>query len=144
MSSPSAVSRSIATIAVLACLVSTIQPSPRSVYATGPCDSTTGDPGDPGEGPGPDIGGAVIEVSPIQGATMQLYRCVSGQGVLVASTATSSSGTYGFDVTTAGFYYIHASMTGPLAGLSPASGTSNPSPVIAATPGDLSVNFAFQ
>jgi hypothetical protein len=144
MSSLSAAARLITALALLAILASTTPSPTHTAFATSPCDSATGGPGDPGGDPTPDIGGAVIEVSPIQGATMQLYRCVSGQGVLVASTTTSSSGTYGFDVTTAGFYYVQASMTGPLAGLSPASGTSNPSPVIAVTPGDLAVNFAFQ
>ena len=117
------------------------------VYATGPCAQVAGDPGDPGIGTEPDLAGIVTDLGvpgPVSGATMQLYRCNQGEGTYVSSVTTNSSGHYEFWSLSEAFYYVEAALSGPLAGKTPAAGTTNPSVADAVGPGDRSLDFSFQ
>jgi hypothetical protein len=121
---------------------------PIHTYATGgPCSAVTGDPAPPQVDPEPLIAGLVSNAgtsAAIAGATMRLYRCSSGSGVLDATTTTNSTGEYQFADLTRAYYYVEAVMTGPLAGLTAAQGYPNPSDVIAVGAGDTAVDFRFQ
>jgi len=120
-----------------------------SAMASGtPCDNVTGDPNPPVGPPEIDASGAVIDSgtsSPIEDATIKLYACVGTTAVQVDSQLTDSSGEYVFtDLETERWYYIEAEMTGPLSGMTPSSGTSNPSALVAVSDEPTIVNFAFE
>jgi hypothetical protein len=116
-----------------------------SVRATSPCDGIQGDP--PHGGGGPLIGGQITNsqsMAGISGATVQLYRCVDQAGAYVTATTTGSGGDYAFSSLADGYYYVLAPLTGPLSGMQPASGTANPSAIIAVGDGDSAVDMSFQ
>jgi hypothetical protein len=147
MSSLTSVSRFSVLAVLLLALGFSTHPLTVAHADTSPCDQVQDDPGDPGPGGEPDIGGTVTNASslgPISGATMQLYRCDLGVGSYVTSVVTNSSGHYEFGSLAQAYYYVEAAMTGPLSGKSPASGTSNPSAAIANGDGDLGVDLSFQ
>jgi hypothetical protein len=76
---------------------------------------------------------------------MRLYRCQEDESVLEASTTTNSNGGYLFaDLAPENWYYVEAVMSGPLAGMTPASGTMNPSVLLGLGDSDLGVDFAFE
>lgn len=119
-----------------------------SVRATGPCDGIAGDPGDP-IGPGqPDIAGQIVTAgtnTPIVGVTVRLYVCDGATPAFVASAATSGDGAYAFaDLNGPAWYYVQAVLTGPLSGMTPAAGTSNPTTLIDVGAGASGVDLAFQ
>jgi hypothetical protein len=122
--------------------------SPHPTYATfDPCSLVQGNPGPPSIPPEPTIAGVVSDTSTstvMVGATMRLYRCVQGVGLLDASTVTDDDGHYAFDDLTEAYYYVAAVMTGPLAGMEASDGYTNPSAVIAVGDGDPSVAFGFE
>jgi hypothetical protein len=121
--------------------------STTQLYANDPCSMVSQDPGTPREWPEPAIAGRVWDATsevPIEGATMRLYRCVDGAGVLEASTDTSDAGHYLFTGLSQAFYYVAAVMEGPLAGMAPAQGYVNPSQFIDVGDGDPGVDFSFQ
>ena len=135
--------KSLAIFVVLAALL--LQGSDRS-FASDPCSGLP--EGTPINNPEPDVGGAVTENvnshPPIQGATLELFKCVSGTGVSHGTDTTDSSGIYEFaGVDEDEWYYVEALITGPLAGMVPSSGTSNPSQAVWVGP-DADVDFEFE
>ena len=121
--------------------------SQSSALAGGPCDTVTGDPRPPIGEPEPLIAGTIVDLDAGAGApgvTVEIYRCVDGSPSLAGSTTTDSSGGFGF--TSLGgpsWYYVEVSPTGPLTGLNPASGTSNPTAPIDIGPGDATLYLEF-
>lgn len=121
-------------------------PTARS-FATGPCDSVTGDPHPPTLPPEPLISGAILDAASytgVSGVTVQLYRCQGQSAVYVAQTTTPSSGAYSFGNLSQNWYFVEVALTGPLAGKSPASGTSNPTSLIEVGSGVLGLSLAFE
>ncbi len=114
--------------------------------ATSPCDSVTGDPHPPAPSPEPLISGTIQDDvnAGVSGATVKLYRCQGTSAVYVTQTTSTSTGTYNFGSLIQNWYYVEVSLTGPLAGKSPASGTSNPSSLIEVGEGILGLSFAFE
>ena len=106
------------------------------------------DPGPPISDPEPNVGGTVIDASNtdgIEGATMKLYRCVSESASLEGSDTTDSNGDYLFEDLTPGYYYyVEALVTGPLQGMQPATGTSNPSEPVGLGDSVTDLDFAFE
>ena len=105
-------------------------PSQSATVAAGadPCAATLGLPAPPGDRPSPTAVGTVSDAqnSAITGATMKLFRCQGTQSVPLGLTLTDSAGEYRFEnISHAGaYFYIAASMTGPLAGTTSNSGYS--------------------
>lgn len=138
----------LSAVAVLLCalVLSPIQ-APSVNADPNPCQSAQGSPGDPDPGIDPDIAGILTDANsqePIYGATLRLYLCVAGAGSQVGYTTTDSQGYYEFGGLAQGFYYVTAADTGPLSGMTPASGTVNPSALIPFGAGDLNVDFSFE
>lgn len=136
---------------LLAVLVSAAAGGPQSIHvlASGdPCENVTGDPGPPVGPPEPEVSGTVIDSglsSLIEDATITLYACLGTTAVEVDTQATDSSGQYVFtDVVTERWYYIEVEMSGPLSGLTPSAGTSNPSALVAIGDDPTVVNFSFE
>jgi hypothetical protein len=128
-------------------LVLSTHPRGAGVVAGGNhCDGT--DPGPPISNPRPHVTGAVTDGNndeAIEGATMKLYRCSSGSAVFVESDTTDSDGAYFFEDLTPGYYYyVEAIMTGPLTGMQPASGTSNPSELVGLGDSVSDLDFTFE
>lgn len=115
--------------------------------ATDPCAEAAGGVGAPGDDPAPTIAGTISDGStsaPIAGATIELYACVGTTSVFAASTTTDGSGRYGFaDLDGPAWYYVAASLTGPLAGMAPSNGTQNPTALVAVGDGDPELDLAF-
>jgi len=112
-----------------------------------PCDSITGDPNPPIGSPEPDITGHILDSESvgISGATVRLYVCDGSTPSLVTSTTTTSGGVYGFlDLSGPAWYYVQAVITGPLAGMTPAGGTSNPTGLIEVGKGATGVDLTFE
>lgn len=113
-----------------------------------PCNEVSGSP--PKSDPQPTIGGDVVDAgngnSPVSGASMRLYRCgQSPQPTLVDTVTTNSSGQYLFATVEPGFYYyVEAVMSGPLSGMTPASGTENPSNAVGIGDSVSDLDFAFE
>lgn len=115
--------------------------------ATSPCDSILGDPHPPIGSPEPLIGGSILDASTstgVSGATVKLYRCQGTSADYVTQTTSNSTGAYSFGSLSQNWYYVEVALTGPLAGKSPASGTSNPSSLIDVGPGASGLNLAFE
>jgi hypothetical protein len=117
------------------------------VHATSsPCEDVIDSP--PVEGGGPLVAGDITNAqtsSPISGVTVALFRCSAQTGVYVTAVTTNSGGYYAFTSLAGGYYYyVEAILVGPLGGMQPASGTANPSAVIAVGPGDSAVDLSFQ
>ncbi len=73
---------------------------------------------------------------------MKLYRCADGSVVYETSTTTNGTGYYEFgDLTAQHWYYIEAVRTGPLAGMTPAPGTSNPTGPVGETSTTIDLTF---
>ena len=131
---------------VLSLLLAT-SATPLPVAATNPCSTVSGPPPSlPGE-PVPTIGGTITldSTTVVSGATIDLYRCDGTTAVSAGSDTTDSNGDYLFDsLTEDKWYYVEASLTGPLAGKSPATGTDNPSSLIGVGEGDPNVDMDFE
>ncbi len=143
----SALVRRLACLVALIVLALAATPARQPVRATNPCDSITGDPHPPAPQPEPLISGAILDDSTstgVSGATVKLYRCQGSVAIYVTQTTSSSSGAYGFGGLTQNWYYVEAALTGPLAGKSPASGTSNPSDLIEVGQGVSGLTMAFE
>lgn len=113
--------------------------------ASDPCAAAQGAP--PYDDPDPAIGGVVTDVdgnAGVYGATVRLYVCVSGAGVLDDSMSTGINGVYEFNVDPQEHYYVEVLLTGPLAGYVATSGTENPSELLAVGPSFSDVDFAFE
>ena len=117
------------------------------VAGANPCD-VANDPGPPISDPRPNVGGTVTDAgssAAIEGATMKLYRCVSGSATSEGLDTTDSNGDYVFEDLTPGYYYyVEALLTGPLQGMQPASGTSNPSELVGLGDSVSDLDFAFE
>jgi hypothetical protein len=112
--------------------------------ATGPCDNIPYGP--PPDKPDPLIGGQITDAQsagPIAGATVGLYRCSGTVGVYVTSATTNSGGNYAFASLASGYYYVEVVLSGPLTGMQPATGTSNPTNLVTVGNGDPAVNLDF-
>jgi hypothetical protein len=138
-----------ASVLALSLVLIAVTPTPIPAQATdNPCSGISRNPASkPRDEPAPTIGGTVMNVSrsePISGATMNLYKCVLGSGSLVDSTSTDAYGDYEFGSLVWAYYYVEASLTGPLYGMTPASGYANPTAVIGVGDGDPNVDLAFQ
>jgi len=121
---------------------------PAPVHAASPCDGITGDPNPP-IGPGqPDIAGHIVDAgssAAIAGATVRLYVCDGSTPVLEASSLTLTDGSYAFlDLDGPAWYFVQAVLTGPLAGMTPATGTTNPTNVIDVGAGASGLDLAFE
>lgn len=114
--------------------------------ATSPCDSVTGTPRPPIGSPEPLISGTILDDvnAGVSGATVNLYRCQGTSAVYVTQTTSTSTGAYSFGSLIQNWYYVEVALTGPLAGKSPSSGTSNPSSLIEVGEGILGLSFAFE
>ncbi len=120
-------------VAVLLLALTSIGSGPVAAQSAGdPCSPALPLPPPPGGHPKP-TGGTVTDVSTnlgIEGATVQLYRCYFGVGLLEDAVTTAEDGDYLFeDVELGSYYYIQVSSSGPMAGMQPASGYSNPTPI---------------
>jgi len=62
----------------------------------------------------------------------------------VTQTTTPSSGAYSFGNLSQNWYYVEGALTGPLAGKTPASGTSNPTSLIEVGSGVVGLSLAFE
>ena len=145
MSRRTSVRRSTLALVLSAALVAPVASPPPSAQATSRCDGVQGNP--PHGGGEPLIAGQITEapsMAGISGATVQLYRCTDDVGVYVDDTTTDAGGDYAFTSLADGYYYVLAPLTGPLSGMEPASGTANPSALIAVGDGDAAVDMTFQ
>ena len=138
--------RSLVLTVTLACLMIAVCPTPVGADPD-PCSGVTGGP--PINDPGPTIAGTVTENvnsnPPIKGATMELFKCVSQVSVSQGTDTTDSNGDYGFhDLDEGNYFYVEAQMTGPLEGMSPAAGTSNPSDIVGLGPSVYDLDFEFE
>ena len=80
----------------------------------------------------------------MSGATVTLYRCTTGDPVQEGSTTTDSNGNFTFAVNPAEVYYVAVSVSGPLAGMSPATDSSNPSSSLEIGPSVSDLDFHFE
>ena len=114
-----------------------------------PCDAIVNDPKPPIVPPSPNWGGQVLDAtstSGISGVTVRLFQCDGSTSTEVADTTTDTNGNYSFSG--GGFgpgyhYYAECDMTGPLAGKSVASGSSNPSAALPVGPSQSGIDFTF-
>lgn len=131
----------IASTAFLLLAVAHVAPA----AAADPCDGVSD--GHPRNDPEPLVSGSVWDVtstkSAIQSASLELYKCVSGSSVSQGTTTTNSSGYYEFGVDADHNYYVDALNTGPLAGMTAANGTPDPSAVVWVGP-DATIDFEFE
>ena len=115
---------------------------------TTPCDGIINDPKPPDQPSIPDWGGTISNVTSaggISGATVRLFKCDGGTSTEIDDTTTDSNGDYSFSGFDPGFYYyVKVDMTGPMSGLAPASGTSNPTAALPVGPSQSSVNLGFE
>lgn len=123
--------------------------NPSHVAATGPCDNASlDDPNPPVGEPEPLIAGTVIDASTstgVWGATVRLYRCNGTTPAQVTSMSTDSYGNFSFPgLTGPKWYYIAVDLSGPLAGMQPASGTANPTSLIDVGAGASGVTLSFE
>lgn len=113
-----------------------------------PCDDVPGSPDPHIRPPEPLIGGTVIDANSdagVQGATLGIYRCVSGDATFVQWVTTNEDGDYLSGALTPGYYhYIEALLGGPLEGKSPTDNCSNPSAAIGLGDSALDVAFYFE
>lgn len=132
--------------AILSTLV--VSATPPRVFATSPCVPIQYDPDPPGGEEEPTIGGSILNAATpggISGVTVKLYQCSGGAGVYQTSTTTDAQGAYEFTgLADEHWYYVEAALTGPLAGMTPASGTSNPTAAIGLGNNVSGVNLSFQ
>ena len=122
--------------------------TPPAARASGPCDAISGEPRPPISSPTPLIAGSVIDASvsaAVSGATVKVYRCEGGAASLAGSTTTDGAGAFGFaSLGGPDWYYVEVSLSGPLSGMQPASGTANPSAPIDIGPGETGLVFGFE
>lgn len=132
-------------LAILALVVVAVPSLP--TYATTPCDSITNEPRPPAPSPEPAISGTILDAASstgVSGATVNLYRCSGTSAVYVTQTTSNSNGAYSFASLSQNWYFVEVSLTGPLAGKSPASGTMNPSSLIEVWQGVVGLDLAFE
>lgn len=134
-------------IAVLLALLQLSQ-SISPAYASDPCDTISADPRPPTGPTDPLIGGTVVDLDSaagVSGATVTVYVCDDSTPSLAGTTTTDNSGEFTFaSLGGPDWYYVEVSLTGPLSGMQPASGTPNPSDLIDIGPGDESLYFEFE
>lgn len=138
--------RRLACCAALVTLTLVGTPS-RSALASSPCDSVAGNPRPPSGPPEPLISGTILydgTNTGVSGATVNLYRCQGTSSVYVAQTTSASTGAYVFGSLSQNWYYVEALLTGPLSGMTPASGTSNPTNLIEVWQGVSGLNLSFE
>ncbi|MEP7216371.1 MAG: carboxypeptidase regulatory-like domain-containing protein [Anaerolineaceae bacterium] len=143
----SALVRRTSIFLILAALASLAPVTGPAVLATSPCDSVTGDPHPPSLPPIPLISGSILDATTntgVSGATVNLYRCQGTTAVYVTQLTTNSNGEYSFGSLSQNWYYVVASLTGPLSGKSPATGTINPSSLIGVGTGAQGLSLAFE
>jgi hypothetical protein len=100
-----------------------------------PCAVIDFDPGPPPIRGQPTAAGRVTDAatgSGIAGATLEINRCVfGGPSEVAAVTTTDGNGNYAFEsLLGSEYYFVEAVMLGPLAGLEPAAGTTNPTSAV--------------
>lgn len=120
---------------------------PVPAAATNPCDLVSASPRPPVGPPEPAIAGSILDAATstgVSGATVKLYRCQSTSAAYVTETTTTSTGAYSFGSLSQNWYFVEASLAGPLTGKSPASGTSNPSAPIEVWAGISGLNLSFE
>ena len=112
-----------------------------------PCDDVITDPKPPSAPVDPTWGGAITSgttTNGIAGATVRLFQCDGQTSTEVDDTTTDSNGDYQFSGFDPGFYYYaQADMTGPLSGMSVASGSENPTAALPVGPSQSGVDMAF-
>ena len=133
-------------LAVIMLLALAASSSAAEVEADSSCGSASGSPAPPIGEPEPAIGGQIMDgTSVVVGATITLYRCDGQTPVSVATDVTDSGGNYLFeDLDGPNWYYVEATIDGPLLGKSPASGTANPTAIIGVGEGNWSVDLEFE
>lgn len=113
-----------------------------------PCVAVATKPDPPISPPQPTAGGRVTDASTsdgIEGATVELFQCEEGVATSMGTTETDEAGNYVFEDLDAGYYYfVQAQPTGPLYGMSIASGYTNPSAAVGLSPSVLDIDFSFQ
>jgi hypothetical protein len=82
--------------------------------------------------------------TPVSGATVNLYRCQGSTPLYVTQVTTDVNGTYLFGSLSQNWYYVVVSLTGPLSGKVPSSGTNNPTNLIEVGGGATGVDLAFE
>jgi len=117
------------------------------VAGSNPCEEVQNDPGPPTPNPEPTIGGRVTDgdaLAGIDGATMKVYQCEEGEATQVDTATTGGGGYYVSDILDPGYYYyVEAVMNGPLEGMEPAEGTSNPSDAVGLGESVTDLDFEF-
>ena len=115
---------------------------------TTPCNDVINEPKPPIAPEVPTWDGRILNAattSGISGATVRLFQCDDGDATEIDSTTTTSSGDYSFSGFDPGFYYfVQVDMTGPMSGLSPSSGTSNPTDALPVGPSQTEINLSFE
>ena len=116
---------------------------------TSPCDAIVNAPIPPTTPPEPYWDGTVSNAttsSGISGATIRLFKCNGTNSPSeVDSTTTDSNGDYRFEGFAPGSYYFaQADMTGPLFGMTVASGSENPTEALPVGPSRSGVDMVFE
>ena len=117
---------------------------------TSPCDPVVHQPKPPAGPPEPDWDGTVYNAattSGISGVTVRLHQCDGQTSTEVADTTSDSNGEYGFgggDFDAGFYYFAKCDMSGPLSGMTVASGSSNPTAALPVKPSQSGVDFSFE
>lgn len=137
--------RTVVLLAVACVAILLVLQGAPTIIAADPCFGLTAGP--PENEPAPTAGGNVWEAgankTAIENATVELYKCVSGSSVSQGTDSTSAGGYYEFDVDDGYHYYVDPWNSGPLAGMSPATGTEDPSDPVWVGPSTI-VDFEFE
>ncbi len=123
--------RKIIGLILFATLIAFVAQAPQGdlMVASGPCDDVNGAPDPPVPPTEPTWTGTVYNDNTntgVSGATIRIYRCNAGTSTEVDDTTTDSSGDYSFTIAGGEYYYVQADLSGPLNGLTVASGYQNP------------------
>lgn len=139
---------SFAVLALLLGLPLALGMAPSPARATGPCDEASGLPGPPVGPMDPAIAGTVVAqgVGPVSGATVRLFVCGAGsQAIEVAAASTTAQGAFAFPgLEGPAWYFVSVDLSGPLSGMQAASGSGNPSALIAVGEGLADLEMAFE
>ena len=116
-----------------------------------PCDAIVNEPSPPISPPVPVWEGNVSDAtttSPVSGATVRQFQCQgSSTPTEIDDTTTDTNGDYSFsggDFDSGHYYYAQCDMTGPLSGMSVASGSMNPTAALPVGPSQSGVDFVFE